>query len=117
MALHNITGKAGEKYACRYLTDRGWQIRACNWRCGPHEIDIIAANNNILHFVEVKTRYSLKFGYPEEAVTKKKFNHLKQAAAAFLALHPHLRIQFDILSILLHKDKPAEYLLIEDVYI
>ena len=118
MALHNIKGKDGERYARDYLGKRGMCVCMWNWRSGHHEIDIIATGNGIVHFIEVKTRCSLKYGYPEEAVTKKKFRCLKIAAAAFLGRYMYTgRIQFDILSILMLKDKPAEFLLFEDVYI
>ena len=117
MALHNERGKEGESLACGYLSGRGYEVEICNWRSGHYEIDIIATKEGILHFVEVKTRHNLTFGYPEEGVSKKKFNNLKKAASCFLFQYPNIRkIQFDILSILREKDKPIEYFLIEDVY-
>lgn len=117
MALHIEKGKIGEQLACGELRKRGFEIIARNWRNGHHEIDIIAKKNNIIHFIEVKTRHSLKFGYPEEAVTKKKFDSLKKAAVAFLnQTQCKNRIQFDILSVLRIKEKPAELFFIEDVY-
>jgi putative endonuclease len=117
MALHIERGKDGESMACRYLTRKGYDIKICNWRSGHHEIDIIATKNGFVHFIEVKTRHSLQFGYPEESVNRKKFRNLKNAAACFLAKYPKcLKIQFDILSILRIKGKPDEYFLIEDVY-
>jgi putative endonuclease len=117
MAIHNERGKEGELLACEYLLRRDYNVELRNWRSGYYEIDIIATKEGIVHFVEVKTRHNLKFGYPEESVSKKKFNNLKQAASCFLSKYPHIRkIQFDILSILREKDKPVEFFLIEDVY-
>jgi putative endonuclease len=118
MALHLQRGKTGEQIACGELERRGFEIIARNWRNGNHEIDIIAQKNNTLHFIEVKTRHSLKFGYPEEAVTKKKFENLKLAAVAFLNQNPFKNcIQFDILSVLCINEKPVEFFFIEDVYL
>lgn len=118
MALHIERGKEGELLACGYLDKKGYKVEVCNWRSGHYEIDIIATKDGIVHFVEVKTRHSLQFGYPEEAVSKKKFNNLKKAAACFLSRHPNcLKIQFDILSVLRLPGKPIEYLFIGDVYI
>jgi putative endonuclease len=118
MALHIERGKTGEELACSELRRRGFEIIYRNWRNGHHEIDIIAIKEKAIHFVEVKTRHSLKFGYPEEAVTKKKFDNLKRAAVAFLTSHPNKnRIQFDVLSVLCINGKPIEFFLVEDVYL
>lgn len=118
MAQHIKKGKAGEKIACKYLQTKNFNILFCNWRHSHQEIDIIAQKNNIIHFIEVKTRHSLKFGYPEEAVTKKKFENLKLAAVAFLNQNPCKNcIQFDILSVLCIREKPIEFFFIEDVYL
>jgi len=117
LPYHINRGKAGESLARLHLTGKGFEVLACNWRSGRFEIDVIAARDGVLHFIEVKTRHSTKYGYPEESVTRRKFNNLKKAAACFLTRYPGTRkIQFDILSILRLRDKPVEYLLIEDVY-
>ena len=118
MANHNKTGQQGESFAVQYLSARGYVIMHQNWRHRHWEVDIIAEKNNILHFIEVKTRKTSKFGYPEEAVSKKKMQNLINAAAEFLYLHHQWkRIQFDILSITIFYEKETEYFLIEDVYL
>ena len=118
MARHNELGKNGETLAAAYLTDCGYTILHCNWRHSHYEIDIIALKANILHFVEVKSRSSTNFGLPEDAVTKKKFQSLLQAADEFLFQHPQYRhVQYDILSISAIKNKVPEFFLIEDVYL
>ena len=118
VAEHNQTGKKGEAMAVEYFREKKYEILHQNWRHGHWEVDIIASHNGILHFIEVKTRSSLLFGYPEENVNKQKIQYLLNASAAFLYLNPQWqRIQFDILSVNLHKDKPAELFLIEDIYI
>ena len=118
MAQHNLTGNTGEALAAIYLSENGYHILHQNWRHARWEIDIIANKNSILHFVEVKTRRTLKFGHPEEQVNKKKIQNLINAAEAYLYQQPQWkRIQFDILSITLLKDEPAAYFLIEDVYL
>ena len=85
------------------------------WRYSHYEVDIIAAKNDILHFIEVKARRSKAFGNPEESVTKKKIENLMKAAEEFLYQFPQWkRIQFNILSINIINDQP-EFFLIEDV--
>jgi putative endonuclease len=117
MTKHLEIGKDGEIIACEYLISGGYTILYCNWRYRQYEIDIIAVKNNVIHFIEVKTRTSYTFGYPEESVTPKKFNNLKIAAAAFLGRYKTVqKIQFDILAITKANHATLEIFLIEDVY-
>jgi putative endonuclease len=117
MALHNKRGKEGEEMAVRYLQERGYHVQHCNWRTSYYEIDIIATKEKMIHFIEVKTRHTNTFGYPEESITKKKFNNLKKAAEYFLYLNPYWKmIQFDVLSITRFNERPTEYFFIEDFY-
>ena len=118
MATHNETGKKGEALAVDWLKLTGFTILHQNWRHSHYEIDIIAMKENILHFIEVKTRRSQRFGFPEESVSKKKMSHLMLAAEEFMYQYPGWkRIRYDILSIILLNKKEPEYFLIEDVYL
>ena len=72
MALHNETGKQGEVAAANLLRSKGFEVLVTNYRFQKAEIDIIAILQSTVVFVEVKTRSSEKFGFPEEAVHKKK---------------------------------------------
>ena len=104
--------------AVEYLLKKEFSILHQNWRHGHWEVDIIASKDNTLHFIEVKTRRTKKFGFPEEDVTKKKIENLINASEEFLFLNAGWKlIQFDILSINLSKNLPAEYFFIEDVYV
>lgn len=116
MAQHNDTGNKGEALAAEFLQKNGYRILATNWRYGNCEIDIIATKNNYLHFFEVKTRTSGKFGFPDDQVSKKKFDSLLIAAEEYLFRHPGWkRIQFDILAIHIGAG-PVKYNIIKDVY-
>jgi putative endonuclease len=118
MAHHNTTGKVGEQMALEYLLQKGFVILHQNWRHSHWEVDVIASLDGILHFIEVKTRRTKKFGYPEEDVSRKKVTNLINASEEFLYAHPDWkRIQFDILSIILLKNEPAEFFFIEDVHL
>ena len=102
--------------AVAWLIEKGYKILHRNWRHSHWEIDIIAADKNKLHFVEVKTRRTNTFGYPEDDVSKKKIRFLMSSAEEFLYRNPHWkRIQFDILSLSIREDKTIDYFLIEDV--
>jgi putative endonuclease len=116
MAQHNDIGKVGEALAVDYFSAKGYELLHKNWRKGHWEIDLVLSKNNILHIVEVKTRTSDKYGYPEEEVTASKFKYLTSAAEEFLFLNPQWnRIQFDILSITLKPE--LKFFLIEDVFL
>jgi putative endonuclease len=116
MASHNELGRYGEKLAVSYLTNAAFKILFQNWRHSYYEIDIISSRENVLHFIEIKTRRSLHFGFPEEAVDEKKLEKLMIAAEEFLYQHPQWeRVQYDILSIYIGKNAAPEFLFIEDV--
>lgn len=117
MAQHNQTGTSGEKLAQRWLTSNGFTIREVNWRFAHLEVDIIAQKGDTLHFIEVKTRTTTRFGHPEESITKKKLQNLKDAAERYQMLHPGWKwIMFDVLAILF-KGGDVEYWFNQDVYI
>ncbi|MEY2835514.1 MAG: hypothetical protein RLZZ557_1176 [Bacteroidota bacterium] len=117
MARHNDTGKLGEALACVWATENGYTIREQNWRYGKWEIDMIASKGNKLHFFEVKTRRSNRFGYPEALVDKNKLRHFIGAGTAYIRRNNGFRwIRFDILSITLDENDIPSYFLIEDVY-
>ena len=115
---HNkITGNKGEDIAVSYLQKKGFAVLVKNWRYRHWEVDIIAGKDDMLHFIEVKTRNSLRYGYPEESITREKMNHLKHASTVFHSQHPEWkRIQFDVLAITLINNEVKEIMMIEDVY-
>ena len=118
MARHIYTGKTGEALGVVWLFGNGFTLKEQNWRHSHWEVDAIAVRDNVLHFIEIKTRRTKKFGLPEEKVGNKKIQNLINAAEAYLYKNSQWqRIQFNILSILIMKDQPVEYFLIEDVYL
>ena len=102
MAKHIDIGKKGEKMAIGWLQERGYRILEQNWRYARWEVDVIAEKEMVLHFIEIKTRTTTRFGLPEESVGKIKMQHLINAADQYLHQNPQWqRIQFNILSILI----------------
>jgi putative endonuclease len=115
---HHNTGKKGEDMAVNYLLQRNFAILHRNWRWSRYEIDVIAVKDQVIHFIEVKTRRSLAFGYPEEAVSKKKIERMQMSARQFQLQYPQWRqIQYSILSVTLLRNQPPEFFFIEDVYL
>jgi len=65
-------GDFGEEVAADRLRVKGYRILARNWRTSAGEIDIIAQQNDVIVFVEVKTRTSDLYGTPQDAITQNK---------------------------------------------
>jgi putative endonuclease len=95
------TGQWGEEIAGRYLESKGYSILARNFHTAHGEIDIIAGKEAALIFVEVKTRSSHAFSFPEDSVTRRKQAHLLSAAQEYLQTHPESpeSWQFDVIAI------------------
>ena len=70
-------GNEGEMMARDYLLQQGYAIVDTNWQFGHLEIDIIALKDNILVFVEVKTRSSLTVLEPQMAVNRQKQKNIQ----------------------------------------
>lgn len=118
MARHIDMGKKGELLGAAYLAKNGYCILEQSWRYSHWEVDIIAVKDNVLHFIEIKTRSTKKFGFPEEKVGKKKMENLINASEQYLYQYPQWqRIQFNILAITIIKQEPVDYLFLEDVYL
>lgn len=101
MAEHLKTGIAGEDLATQYLEEKGYIVKERNYRFKRAEVDIIAQQNKLLVFVEVKTRRSNKFGYPETFVNTKKTDLFLLAADEYIYQTNWLHdIRFDIISII-----------------
>jgi len=117
MANHNDLGKLGESLALSYLVQKGYEILDENWVYGKAEIDLIAYFNRKIIFVEVKTRTSTAFGYPEEFVSNVKQKLLEFAANQYIYLMSHKgEIRFDIVSILFDKQNNYTINHIEDAF-
>lgn len=95
-------GKEGEEKAAALLVEKGFEIIERNYRYGKGEIDIVARDKDFLVFVEVKSRESLEYGKPEEAITKRKMSQIRKIAEAYLAEKNITgeNIRFDVVAIL-----------------
>ncbi len=99
------TGAKGEEAAVNFLKRRGYNILAQNYKAARCEIDIIASHAETLVFVEVKTRKSNAYGYPEEAVTPTKQRNMVRAAEVYIEDNKWKNeIRFDIISLIPHPE-------------
>ncbi len=93
-------GREGEDIACRALRERGYRIIARNWSCRFGEIDIIAREEGVLVFVEVKLRSHAEFGGAPAAVTPRKRARMISAARCFFSqTQAELPARFDVVAI------------------
>lgn len=101
-------GKSGEEAAVELLKASGYKILARNYKTRIGEIDIIAFQGDTLCFIEVKSRNSLRFGLPQEAVSAEKQRQISKAALSFLKSNNLLnrKARFDVVSVLYSKDGP-----------
>lgn len=106
LSHHLDIGLAGELYACTHLTQQGYTIIEKNWRYRRAEVDIICAKDNLLVFIEVKTRTSNYMGEPTAAVTRSKQKHIVRAADAYVkAYEGDPDIRFDIVGIIMNSNE------------
>lgn len=78
-------GKWGEQIALRFLITQAVGILAANFRTRHGEIDLIGSDGTTLIFFEVKTRQSLQFGSPDQAVSGDKMKHIMNTAMVYIS--------------------------------
>jgi putative endonuclease len=117
MARHNELGKKGEELARKMLIDKGYEIIETNWRCDKDEIDIIAKDGDEIVIVEVKTRSTDFFGFPEDAVDTKKEKFLIRATESYLFENKiDVDTRFDIVAIILNTKETKIHHIIDAFY-
>lgn len=105
MKIYNKNiGNFGEELAVDYLVKNHYIIVHRNFKCKIGEIDIIATDEQYTVFIEVKTRYSSKYGHPCEAVSPYKQYKIIKSAQYYIMINKlhNLNFRFDVLEILLN---------------
>lgn len=111
-------GNVGEKAVCNYLTKKGYQILKRNFCIRGGEIDIIASKDDIIAFVEVKTRQLNNLAGGFEAVTKSKQRFIIKTATEYMVrFQVELQPRFDVAEILVDSnDIPSKIHYIENAF-
>jgi putative endonuclease len=113
----SILGSKGESLAVKFLKTKGYKIISKNYKTSIGEIDIIAQDGETVVFIEVKTRANDSFGYPFEAVHRKKRRKLRNLALLYLKNNgQELPVRFDVLSIMYTEDSIKEIEHIKDAF-
>ena len=93
-------GRITEDIALKFFISLGYEINAVNWVSKKAEIDIIASYQQLLIFIEVKSRKTSKYGDPAIAVTPRKQRLPVSAATAYMdSIDYNGDFRFDILTI------------------
>ncbi len=109
-------GNEGEDLATDFLRRKGFAVLERNYRYKHSEIDLIVSRDNWLVFIEVKTRTSIAFGYPEEFVDYKKKKKIMEGALEYMyAKDWQGNVRYDIVAIYLVNGRP-EIHHIEDAF-
>ncbi|MGZ6803951.1 MAG: YraN family protein [Nocardioidaceae bacterium] len=103
-------GADGETAAARHLVGGGMILLDRNWRCELGELDLVLREGRTLVVCEVKTRSSLRFGSPLEAVDERKAARLRRLAARWLRDHGVRPddVRIDLVGVLMPHGAPAE---------
>jgi putative endonuclease len=101
-------GDAGEDLAAAALKKQGYKILARNYTTPLGEIDLIARQGGELVFIEVKTRKSLRYGEPQDAVSATKQARLRKLADYYLQRQRlgEVPLRFDVVGITMSTDGP-----------
>jgi len=80
-------GRYGEELAVKHLQTAGYEIIATKWRCSLGEIDIIVQKENMLVFVEVRSRHADNTEASFESVNTRKQSKLAALANEYIDTH------------------------------
>ncbi|MEO0435814.1 MAG: YraN family protein [Pseudomonadota bacterium] len=97
----SVRGAEFERRSALFLQQQGFRIISQNYRCKVGEIDLIAADEHRLLFVEVRARRTKSHGSAASTVARQKQCKIKKCAAFFLQKHPrwaNVPCRFDVIT-------------------
>lgn len=100
-------GLFGETRIAEFRAHQGDEIIERNWRVREGEIDLITLDKaGTFRFIEVKTRSSLAYGHPFEAISPVKLLRMQRLAMGWLVTHDCFGCEYtiDIASVLIAPD-------------
>ncbi|MEJ5338674.1 MAG: YraN family protein [Aquificaceae bacterium] len=92
-------GAEFEELAVKYLEGLGYRILYRNYHCRTGEIDIIALDDKVVVFVEVKGGKTEGLGDPVERMDRKKMERLLRCVEYYLHRHPAEDYRLDLVII------------------
>ena len=121
LPLHLATGIAGEDAAYFFLRRKGYRVVARRWSAGnlPGDVDLIAWQDQLLCFIEVKTRTAHDATAAEVAVDSHKRNLLRRLARQYVRQLPQEappQVRFDVVSVYLVPGEAREFVHFENAF-
>lgn len=94
-------GTLGESLSIKYLINNGFVILEKNYRNKLGEIDIICKSDDLLVFVEVKSRYTNNYGAPIESVTYSKQKRIINISKIYILLNKlhNFNVRYDVVEV------------------
>lgn len=116
-----LLGKKGEDIALSYLTKKGYQLVARNYRFSRYgELDLVMRDGKYLVFIEVRTKKNKMYGSPLETIDYAKRRQIEKMAQLFLVkekLSQDTFCRFDAIGIILPEKNEPEIEHIQDAFI
>jgi len=117
MARHNKIGEMAENLAADYILRKGYRLLERNWRFSRAEVDLIAMDNEILVFLEVKSLGNNAINKPEASVTPYKQSLIMDAASQYMVKVNHdWEVRFDVIAIVLNEGELIDLKHFEDAF-
>jgi len=121
LPAHLLTGIEGEDAAYFYLRRKGYIVVARRWSAGnlPGDIDLIAWQNELLCFIEVKTRTAHDLSPAEIAVDSHKRSTLRRLGRRYVRQLPQPEapeVRFDVVSVYLVPGQKKEFMHFENAF-
>jgi putative endonuclease len=121
LPAHLVTGQQGEEAAFFYLCRKGYTVVARRWSAGnlPGDLDLIAWQDSMLCFIEVKTRTARDATPAEAAIDSHKRNTLRRLARQYVRQLPHEsapQTRFDVISVYLVPGQEHDYVHFENAF-
>ena len=113
--MSRVLGLAAEEIAAEYLKRLGYKIVKQNYFASVGEVDIIAVQDEVWCFVEVKYRHNKGFGSAADTITKSKINKILKSAKLYLFNNSLVNVDFRIDAVLIDADT-GSIELIENVF-
>ncbi len=100
-------GNLVEKYVRDYLEKQGMEVVKTNFTCRFGEVDIIAQEDSVMVFVEVRSRWNNPAYTPEESVTPEKTRRMYRVASYYLqkVVGKEISSRFDLVTVTLNNSR------------
>ncbi len=114
-------GRKGEEIALKFLTKKGYELVARNYRCHRWcELDLVMQDGKYLVFVEVRTKKNTAHGTPIETIDYDKRRQIEKMARLYLTkekVPENTYCRFDVVGIILPNNGEPVIDYIKDAFI